>query len=69
MVLLQVSLPPGATLADALDVLGLAEEEVDTGYGLVALLPEAGLYVLRVTEEAGRRAAGQVFSDPRIEPS
>ncbi|MER7362825.1 hypothetical protein [Nonomuraea wenchangensis] len=68
MMLLQVHLPPGATLSDALEALGLTEEEVDTGYGLVCVLPEAGLHVLRVTEEAGRRVGGQVFSDPPIEP-
>ncbi|MEW9554666.1 hypothetical protein [Nonomuraea sp. NPDC050783] len=68
MVLLQVHLPPGATLSEALRSLGLSEEDVDLGYGLVAVLPEAGLYVLRVTEEAGRRADGQVFADPPIEP-
>lgn len=67
MVLVTVRLPPGATLADAIERLGLAEEEVDTGYGLVLIDPDQGLYGLRVTEEAGHRT-GPPFSDPRIEP-
>ncbi|NJP25918.1 hypothetical protein FLW53_17265 [Microbispora sp. SCL1-1] len=61
--------------------LGLAEDEVDTGYGLVPVDPRTDLYVLRVTEEAGRRvgdsdagavdggaADGGPYSDPPIEP-
>ncbi|TMS00024.1 hypothetical protein [Nonomuraea basaltis] len=68
MVLLQVRLPPGATLAAAMEALGLSEYEVDIAYGLVAVGPEPGLYVLRVIEEAGRRIGGDLFADPRIEP-
>ncbi|MFI6901847.1 hypothetical protein ACIBKY_11340 [Nonomuraea sp. NPDC050394] len=67
MVLITVRLPPGATLEDAISRLGLAEEDVDLAYGLVLIDPDLGLYGLRVTEEAGRRA-GPPFSDPRIEP-
>ncbi|WP_203983998.1 hypothetical protein [Sphaerisporangium rufum] len=70
MVLVTVELPPGATLEQAAHALGLAEDEVDTGYGLVPLDPARGLYALRVTEEAGRRvppAAGP-YADPTIEP-
>jgi hypothetical protein len=78
MAMIQVRLPPEATLADALRLLGLSGEDADAGYGLVAVVP--GLQVLRVTEEAARRliddlAAGRVpadlvdvFSDPRVEP-
>ncbi|MEV0997316.1 hypothetical protein [Nonomuraea sp. NPDC050202] len=78
MAMIQVRLPPEATLADALRLLGLSGEDADAGYGLVAVVP--GLRVLRVTEEAARRliddlAAGRVpadlvdvFSDPRVEP-
>ncbi|TYB60628.1 hypothetical protein FXF51_30900 [Nonomuraea sp. PA05] len=78
MTMVQVRLPPEASLADALRLLGLSEQDADVGYGLVAVVP--GLQVLRVTEEAARRligdlAAGRVprdlvdvFSDPRVEP-
>jgi hypothetical protein len=71
MVLITVHLPPGATLADARRELGLAEDEVDTAYGLVALDPGQGHYALRVTEDAAHRAAPPAegpFSDPPIEP-
>ncbi|MEO3807632.1 hypothetical protein ABGB17_01370 [Sphaerisporangium sp. B11E5] len=71
MVLITVHLPPGATLADARHELGLAEDEVDTAYGLVPLDPDQGLYALRVTEPAAGRAAppaGGPYSDPPIEP-
>ncbi|MEU6998241.1 hypothetical protein [Nonomuraea sp. NPDC046570] len=67
MVLITVRLPRGATLADAIERLGLSEDEVDTGYGLVLIDPDQGLYGLRVTDEAGHRA-GPPYSDPRIEP-
>lgn len=71
MVLITVHLPTGATLADARRELGLAEDEVDDAYGLVPLDPGQGLYALRVTEPAARRAAppgGGPYSDPPIEP-
>jgi hypothetical protein len=71
MVLVTVQLPPEATLQEAMQQLGLTEDEVDTAYGLVPLDPEQGLYALRVTEDAGHRvtpAAGGPFSDPPIEP-
>ncbi|MET9343969.1 hypothetical protein [Nonomuraea sp. NPDC003804] len=67
LVLVTVRLPRGATLADATARLGLSEKDVDTAYGLVLIDPDEGLYGLRVTEEAGRRA-GPPFADPRIEP-
>ncbi|WP_214317164.1 hypothetical protein [Nonomuraea sediminis] len=67
MVLITVRLPRGATLADAIDRLDLAEEDVDTSYGLVAVDPDEGLYALRVTDRAGRKA-GPPFADPKIEP-
>ncbi|WP_043619551.1 hypothetical protein [Nonomuraea candida] len=69
MALIQVRLPPEATLSDALRLLGLSDEDADPDYGLVAIAP--GLQVLRVTEEAARRVSrdhADVFSDPRIEP-
>ncbi|WP_328710257.1 hypothetical protein [Microbispora hainanensis] len=54
-VLITVRLTAPATLETAMRRLGLAEDEVDTGYGLVPVDPRKDLYVLRVTEEAGRR--------------
>jgi hypothetical protein len=73
MVLITVRLPGGATLDAAMKKLGLSEQDVDSGYGLVPIDPDHGLYGLRVTEEAARRAGGDEdaagpFSDPRIEP-
>lgn len=71
MVLITVRLAPGATLADALDKLGLSEDDADTAYGLVQIDPRAGLHALRVTEEATARMsheAGGPFADPRIDP-
>lgn len=62
MALMTVRLAPGATLADAIERLGLAEEDVDTGYGLVLIDPDQQLYALRVSDEAGG------FADPKIEP-
>lgn len=69
MALVQVRLPPEATFDDALRLLGLSEDDADTGFGLVAVAP--GRQVLRVTEEAAARVdpdLAEVFSDPRIEP-
>ncbi|GII03635.1 hypothetical protein [Planobispora takensis] len=72
MLLVTVRLPPDATLTDAMESLGLSQEEVDIGYGLVSIDPAHGLYVLRVSESAARRidpATGTgVYSDPPIEP-
>jgi len=68
MVLVTVKLPKGATLDDAIALLGLTNDDVDTGFGLVLIDPDQGLYALRVTEEAGRLTDGPSFSDPRIEP-
>ncbi|MER5421208.1 hypothetical protein [Streptosporangium roseum] len=72
MKLVTVRLPPQATLAQAVRRLGLTEEEVDTGYGLVLIDPGQGLYGLRVAEEAAGRidpaAGGGPYADPRIEP-
>ncbi|WP_428834544.1 hypothetical protein [Nonomuraea maheshkhaliensis] len=71
--MIQVRLPQEATLADALRLLGLSEEDADADYGLVAVAP--GLQVLRVTEEAAGRVSrdladdvASVFADPRVEP-
>jgi hypothetical protein len=74
--MITVRLPHGATLATATERLGLSEDDVDTGYGLVLVDPGQGLYGLRVTDEAARKvdpaAIAQpgegVHADPRIEP-
>ncbi|OUC83421.1 hypothetical protein [Streptosporangium minutum] len=72
MRLVTVRLQSQATLAQAIRRLGLTEEEVDSGYGLVLIDPGQDLYGLRVAEEAARRidpaAGGGPYSDPRIEP-
>ena len=52
--MITVRLPHGATLATATERLGLSEDDVDTGYGLVLVDPGQGLYGLRVTDEAAR---------------
>ncbi|MEU8176697.1 hypothetical protein AB0C14_27805 [Microbispora hainanensis] len=54
-VLITVRLTAPATLETVMRRLGLTEDEVDTGYGLVPVDPGRHLYVLRVTEEAGQR--------------
>ncbi|MCG5217397.1 hypothetical protein [Streptosporangium sp. KLBMP 9127] len=70
MVLVTVRLPPGATIDDARERLGLAEREVDLDYGLVLIDPAEGLYALRVADEAGGRMEGEAgpYADPVIEP-
>ena len=72
--MLTVRLPQGATLTDALRALNLAESDADTGYGLISLDPEDGLYALRVTDGAAQRMSesengATVYADPRIEPA
>ncbi|GAA3155251.1 hypothetical protein GCM10010466_52770 [Planomonospora alba] len=72
MRMVTVRLPDEATLERAMEELGLPEEEVDTGYGLVAIDPGRSLYGLRVTEAAARRMdrreGSGPYSDPPIEP-
>ncbi|MET8797739.1 hypothetical protein ABZV91_15035 [Nocardia sp. NPDC004568] len=72
MPLLTVSLPPGSGLADALRELGLAEDEVDREYGLIAVDPDTGRFALRVAASAAARLAtgnaATVFADPPVEP-
>ncbi|MGA6208572.1 hypothetical protein ACPESR_27835 [Nocardia testacea] len=72
MPLLTVSLPPGSGLADALRELGLAEDEVDREYGLIAVDPDTGRFALRVAASAAARlasgSAATVFADPPVEP-
>ena len=78
-VMVTVTMPPeDASMETAMAQLGLAPEEVDTDFGLVALDPETGTYALLVAQAAGERvtakdgadqpAAGGPFSNPVIEP-
>ncbi len=73
-VMLTVELPAGdATLAVALETLGLHPDEVDDEFGLVPIDPAGGRYVILVSEAAGARAAGAGraggrYANPRIEP-
>ncbi|GIH27569.1 hypothetical protein Aph01nite_58790 [Acrocarpospora phusangensis] len=74
MVLITVRLPRSATMETALRRLALTKEDVDTGYGLVPLDPDKGVFGMRVTPQAAQRLTegGHDFdgpwSDPRIEP-
>ncbi|MEV5410358.1 hypothetical protein AB0K60_16155 [Thermopolyspora sp. NPDC052614] len=76
MRMMTVRLPKGATLATATEKLGLSENDVDTGYGLVLIDPARSLYGLRVTDEAARKVNPTdkadkdegTYADPRIEP-
>jgi hypothetical protein len=76
-VLITVTLPPRSTIEDAQRRLGLADDEVDTAYGLVPVDPAHGTYALLVTEAAGARLQGAPeargsyqgpFANPKIEP-
>ncbi|NNN34480.1 hypothetical protein HLK59_29785 [Streptomyces sp. S3(2020)] len=76
-VLITVTLPPGASLEDAQRRLGLADDEVDTAYGLVPVDPAHGTCALLVTEEAASRIQGTAgakgsyrgpYANPKIEP-
>ncbi|MFJ4653586.1 hypothetical protein ACIP5Y_20155 [Nocardia sp. NPDC088792] len=75
MPLLTIRLPQDATLAAALQALGLSVRDIDTEFGLVALDPAQHLYALRVTDAAAARltvaddAGIGLFADPRIETS
>lgn len=62
MALITVRMERDATLANAIERLGLDERDVDVAYGLVLIDPDQHLYALRVSEEAG------TFADPKIEP-
>lgn len=68
------------TLAGVADRYGLRPEDVDPGYGVVLVDPDAGLWVTTVaasaapaleaalSDEERHRGAG-VFANPRIEPT
>jgi hypothetical protein len=73
-VMVTLRLDPGqATLPEVRRLLGLAEEEVDPGFGVVNISPAERLYTILVDERAAARVAGAaevegVFGNPRIEP-
>jgi hypothetical protein len=73
-VMVTLRLDPGqATLPEVRELLGLAPEEVDPGFGVVNISPAEHLYTILVDEAAAGRVAGApevegVFGNPRIEP-
>jgi hypothetical protein len=73
-VMVTVQLPVGETdLPSAQRRLGLADDEVDRQFGLVAIDPDHRLYTLLVTVEAAERIVGKglasgPYANPRIEP-
>jgi hypothetical protein len=73
-VMVTLRLDPGqATLAEVRRLLGLADEEVDPGFGVINISPAEHLYTILVDEAAATRVAGApqvegVFGNPRIEP-
>ena len=73
-VMVTLRLDPGqATLPEVRRLLGLAEEEVDPGFGMVIISPAERLYTILVDERAAARVAGAaevegVFGNPRIKP-
>jgi hypothetical protein len=66
--------PERATLSQVRRLLGLAGDEVDSGFGVVNISPAEQLYTILVEEAAAARVrdAAQVegvFGNPRIEPA
>lgn len=72
--MLTVALDPGeATLAGAARRLGLDEQELDPGFGVVEIDPATHRYTVLVDESAAERASRVPgvegpYSNPRIEP-
>jgi len=65
--------PAQATLPEVLGLLGLGQDEVDPGFGVVPIDPAERLYTILVDEAAAARIADApqvegVFGNPRIEP-
>ena len=78
-VMIQLCFPSGhPSVAEAAQSLGLAPEDLDPEFGVIATDPVRNLYAIRVPEEAAARAAGKlgersggaegIFSDPKIAP-
>ena len=64
--------PAQATLPEVLGLLGLGQDEVDPGFGVVPIDPAERLYTILVDEAAAARIADTppvegVFGNPRIE--
>ena len=65
--------PEQASLDQVRELLGLAAEEVDPGFGVVNISPAEHLYTILVEDSAATRVGDApqvqgVFSNPRIEP-
>jgi hypothetical protein len=65
--------PQRASLDEVRRLLGLAEEEVDAGFGVVNISPREHLYTILVEEAAAARVQGAapvqgIHGNPRIEP-
>ena len=66
------------TLDDVCQRFGFTRSEVDPEFGVIAVDPDAHLFVVRVDERAQQRVSGAeatdpsgetgTFSDPKIEP-
>ena len=71
--LVTVRLRPAEARLDSVRAsLGLAEEDVDAGFGVVSLDPQRDLYAILVEERAAERLAGSggvvgVHANPKIE--
>jgi hypothetical protein len=65
--------PERATLPEVRRLLGLADDEVDPGFGVVNIDPAGHRYTILVDEAAAARvrdapAVEGVFGNPRIDP-
>lgn len=65
--------PERASLAEVGRLLGLAADELDSGFGLVNISPAEHLYTILVEEAAAARVQDAaevegVFGNPRIDP-
>jgi hypothetical protein len=73
-VMLTVQLAPDqATPEDARSKLGLGDDDLDVGFGVVPIDPDRDLYAVLVEDHVAARAssdglAGGPFANPKIEP-
>jgi hypothetical protein len=64
--------PEDASVGKVKARLGLGDDEIDEGFGVVNIDPEKSLYTILVDERAAEKLAGEEavegpFSNPRIE--